>query len=198
MNLVIAAALGLGLGIATGMPLGVINVAIVDATIAGHRRFATGIGIGGALADAIHAALAFIGIGQLVTRRPDLVRVLAIAAAVLIVAYALVSWRTKRIPTKRVDATSPRAVLTGLLLTLFNPGALSAWVAVAALWPTTSLAEELTLAVGVGIGSAAWFIALAHLVSRVPPEHRALRIIPKVALVALVALAVVGVVRVFA
>jgi arginine exporter protein ArgO len=195
VNLVIAAALGLGLGIATGMPLGVINVAIVDATIAGHRRFATGIGIGGALADAIHAALAFIGIGQLVTRRPDLVRVLAVAAAVLIVAYAIVSWRTKRVPVKRVDATSPRAVLTGLLLTLLNPGALSAWVAVAALWPTTSLAEELILAAGVGVGSAAWFMVLAHLVSRVPREHRALRVIPKVALVALVAIAIVGVVR---
>jgi arginine exporter protein ArgO len=191
-----AAALGLGLGIATGMPLGVINVAIVDATVAGHRRFATGIGIGGAIADATHATLAFIGIGQLVTRRPDLVRLLAIAAAALIVIYAVASWRTKRVPAKRIDATSPRAVLTGLMLTLVNPGALSAWVAVAALWPTTSLAEELTLAAGVGIGSAAWFIVLGRLVSRVPRDHRALQIIPKVALVALLALAIVGVVRV--
>jgi threonine/homoserine/homoserine lactone efflux protein len=197
VNLVIAAALGIGLGIVTGMPLGVINVAIVDASIAGQRRFATGIGVGGALADAIHAALAFVGMGQLVTRRPDLVRVLAIAAAVLIVLYAVFAWRRERV-AKTVDATSPRAVLTGFLLTLPNPGALSAWVAVAAsLWPAATVAEAIVLAVGVGIGSAVWFALLAKLVSRVPRDHRALRIIPRVALVALLAIAVVGVVRVF-
>ena len=197
MNLVIAAALGLGLGIVTGMPLGVINVAIVDASVAGHRRFATGLGIGGAIADSIHAALAFIGIGQLVTRRPELVRILASAAAVLIVLYAIVAWRRDRAPVKHVDATSPRAVLTGLLLTLPNPGALSAWVAVAAsAWPDATTAEAIVLAAGVGLGSAVWFALLAHLVSRVPRDHRALRIIPRAALVALLAIAVVGIARV--
>ena len=197
MNLVIAAALGLGLGIVTGMPLGVINVAIVDASVAGHRRFATGLGIGGALADCTHAALAFIGIGQLVTRRPDLVRILASAAAVLIVLYAIVAWQRKAAPPKHVDATGPRAVLTGLLLTLPNPGALSAWVAVAAsLWPDATTGEAMVLAAGVGIGSAVWFGLLAHLVSRVPRDHRALRIIPRAALVALFAIAIAGVARV--
>jgi len=177
------------------MPLGVVNVAVVDATVAGHRRFATGIGIGGALADAIHAALAFIGVGQLVTRRPDLVRVLAIAAAILIVAYAIVAWRRDKV-VKHVDATGPRAVLTGFLLTLPNPGALSAWVAVAALWPVATTAEAITLAVCVGIGSAAWFTTLSILVAKIPREHRALKIIPKAALVALLALAAIGIARV--
>ena len=176
------------------MPLGVINVAIVDASVAGRRRTAVGIGIGGALADTVHAALAFVGIGQLVTRRPDLVRVLAIAAAALIAGYAVVAWRRERTAAKQVD--DARAVLTGLLLTLPNPGALTAWVAVASLWPVGSTAEAITLAAGVGIGSAAWFALLAHLVSRVPRDHRALRIIPKAAVAALLAIAAVGVVRV--
>lgn len=176
------------------MPLGVVNIAIVDAAVARRRRTAIGIGIGGAIADTIHAALAFVGIGQLVTRRPDLVRILAFAAAALIIGYAIVTWRRERV-AKPVEAT-PRAVLTGLLLTLPNPGALSAWVAVASLWPVASTAEAITLASGVGIGSAAWFAGLAHLVSRVPRDHRALRIIPKAALGALLAIAVVGVARV--
>lgn len=196
MNLVLAACCGLALGIVTGMPLGVVNLAIVDASVAGHRRFAIGIGIGGAIADCIHATLAFIGVGALVTRRPDLVRILAIAAAVLIVLYVVVAWRRERRPAKHVDATSPRAVLTGLLLTLPNPGALSAWVAVAAsIWPGATPAEALTLAAGVGIGSALWFASLAHLVSRVPRDHRALRIIPRAALVVLIAIAIAGIVR---
>src|SRR5690606_22150843 len=60
LDAIAAAALGVGLGAVTGMPIGVVNVAIVDAAVRGERRFATGIGIGGALADAGHAALAFI------------------------------------------------------------------------------------------------------------------------------------------
>jgi L-lysine exporter family protein LysE/ArgO len=200
VTLVLAVALGLGLGVVTGMPLGIINIAIVDASAAGHKKLATGIGIGGALADAIHAALAFIGIGALVTRRPDLVRWLALGAAGLIVIYAIVAWRRERKPSV-VDASNARAIATGFLLTLPNPGALSAWVAVAAtLWPRATIAEACTLAagvgIGVGIGSATWFALLAHWVSRIPREHWSLRVIPKVALGALVAIAAVGVVRV--
>ena len=51
-------------------PIGVVNVAIVDAASRGEKRFATGIGIGGAIADAVHAALAFVGIGKLVAAHP--------------------------------------------------------------------------------------------------------------------------------
>jgi hypothetical protein len=81
-------------------------------------------------------------------------------------------------------------------LTLPNPAALGAWVAVAAMtWPDASVTVAITLAVGVGIGSAAWFAFLARLVSKVRPDHRALRIIPKVALAMFVAIALVGVVR---
>jgi threonine/homoserine/homoserine lactone efflux protein len=196
MDLVIAAALGLGLGIVTGMPIGVVNVAIVDAVVAQRKRFAIGIGVGGALADAIHAALAFAGVGRLLTARPDLIRAFAIVAAALIAAYAIYAWRAPRRP-KPIDTTNARSILAGFLLTLPNPGALSAWVAVAAvLLPAASIAESIVLAAGVGVGSAAWFAFLAWLVGRIPPEHRALRIIPKLAIVAFVAIAAVGLARV--
>jgi threonine/homoserine/homoserine lactone efflux protein len=177
------------------MPLGVINVAIVDAAAAGHRRFATGLGIGGALADAMHASLAFAGTGQLVTRRPELVRVLAIAAAVLICGYAIVAWRRERTRTT-VEHTHTRAALTGFLLTLPNPGALTAWVAVAAaVWPTATVAEAVTIGAGVGIGSALWFAFLAWLIGRIAPEHRVLKLVPKLALLVLLAIAIVGLAR---
>ncbi len=197
MNIVISLAVGLALGIVTGMPLGVVNVAIVDAASAGHRRFATGVGIGGALADLVHASLAFVGVGRLITARPELVRILAAASAALIVAYAMVAWRRRTPARPAIDATGARSVLTGLLLTLPNPGALSAWVAVAAaLWPDATIAEAIALGAGVGVGSAAWFALLAYLVGRVPREHRALQIIPRVAVVALVGIAIAGVLRV--
>ncbi len=192
-----AAALGLGLGIVTGMPLGVVNVAIVDASLTGRVRFATGIGIGGALADIAHAALGFIGVGALLTTRPELMRGFAIGACVLIVGYVVMAWRKRAQPRISVDDSSfLRGVLIGCGLTLPNPGALAAWVAVAAsLWPDASVAEACTIAVGVGIGSACWFAWLARWVSRVRLDHPAIPILSRVALVVLVGIAIVGIVR---
>jgi len=197
VSVVGAASLGVGLGVVTGMPLGVVNVAIVDAAAAGRRRFALGVGCGGALADLAHATLAFVGVGQLVTSRPELVRGLAIAAAVLIVGYAVVAWR-RRPPARLAadDSSLARGFATGITLTLPNPGALVAWVAVASsLWSDASVAEAIVLGVGVGVGSGLWFALLATWVSRVRPDHPALRYIPKVALVALVAIAAIGVIK---
>jgi len=192
-----AAALGLGLGIVTGMPLGVVNVAIVNASIAGRVRFATGVGIGGAVADTAHAALGFIGVGALITTHPEVVRWLAIGAAVLIVTYVVLAWKKPATSRVTVDESSfVRGALTGCALTLPNPGALAAWVAVAAsLWPDATVGEAIALAIGVGLGSAAWFALLARWVSRVRPDHPLIAIVSRVALVGLVGIAAVGVVR---
>jgi len=198
--IVTAAGLGLGLGVVTGMPLGVINVSIVDAAIAGRTRFAIGLGLGGAIADTVHAGLAFVGVGRLVTARPELVRWLAIGAAGLILAYVALAWRTGR--ERRIAGDDPdrsslgRGTGVGFALTLPNPGALAAWVAVAAaLWPEATIAEACVLAIGVGIGSAGWFGGLARWVGRVRPDHPALAIVSRVALVVLVGIAVFGVIR---
>lgn len=194
-----AALLGLGLGIVTGMPLGVVNVAIVDASLAGRARFALGLGLGGAVADTAHAALGFIGMGALITARPELVRWLAIGASILIVGYVVVAWRQRAAPRVSTDASSlVRGALTGCALTLPNPGALAAWVAVAAaLWPDATIAEALALAIGVGLGSAGWFALLARWVARVRPDHPAIAIVSRVALVVLVGIAGLGVARAF-
>lgn len=197
MTLALALGFGIAWGVFTGIPLGVINVAIIEAASGGRRRFAIGLGLGGALADSLHAGLAFVGVGQLVIARPDLVRVLAIAAAVLIVGYVLLTWRRRKPAQIAIDSSPLHGATTGFLLTGPNPGALAAWVATAAaLWPGANLDEAIAIALGVGVGSAAWFTVLARFVSRLPPDHKALRIIPRVALVLLVGVAVFGVVRV--
>ena len=201
-SLLAAAGLGLLLGVLTGMPLGVVNVAIVDAAIARRRAFALGIGLGGALADAAHAALAFLGIGRVIAAHPQYSRLLAVVAAAIIIGYAVVAWRRGSAPPSREltdHDTVARGAITGLALTLPNPGALAAWAAVAAsLWPAASVAESLVFAFGVGIGSAAWFALLGRLAARVRRDHPALAYVPKIALALFVALALVGVARAFA
>jgi hypothetical protein len=51
-------------------------------------------------------------------------------------------------------------------------------------------------AAGVGVGTAAWFALLARWIAGVRPDHPALAIVPRAALVAFVGIAVVGLVRV--
>ena len=158
----IALAAGVVLGIVTGLPVGVINVAIVEAASAGRGAFARRLGIGGAIADAIHAGAAFVGVGRVIEERPEWK-----LAMVLVTVAAVAAYATKVILRRRGRAREPRhGVVTGFLLTLPNPGALAAWVAVAAvLWPGIAVPDALALAAGVGAGSALWFTALARWVS---------------------------------
>jgi len=199
--------LGLGLGVVTGMPIAVINVAIVDAVTAGRRRFAAGLALGGAAADTIHALLAFAGIGRVMIADPALVRGLAIAAAATIVGYVGVTWRRRartldarvaRQPPPQPDHDAPpvRGLATGFLLTLPNPGALAAWVAVAAaVWPDAAPLEAAVIAGAVGAGSALWFTLLARWIGRVRRDHPVLSWAPRAAAIVLVAVAAAGVVR---
>lgn len=229
-----AVGLGFGLGAVAGMPLGVINIAIVEAATAGRRRFAEGLGLGGAAADAIQAALAFAGVGRVMTADPALVRGLAIGAAVAIIAYAVMAWRRRQraaaaqigpqtapqigpqtgpqigpqtgpqiAPTMGDDVPRMRGVAAGFVLTLPNPGALGAWVAVAAaVWRDATPFEAALIAGGVATGSALWFTTLARWVDRTYRKHpgsrprsRTLELFPRVALVVLIAIALAGIIR---
>jgi arginine exporter protein ArgO len=204
VSILAAAGLGLGLGIVTGMPLGVANIAIVDAATSRRPRFAAGLAIGGALADSVHSALAFAGVGRFVTSDPELVRVLACVSAAVIVAYAIYSWRRRAVDPRASrevingdDRGVVRGFMTGVVLTLPNPAALAAWVALAGLvWPDAMIAEGVLLGVGVLVGTAAWFSLLARWTSRIPRDHKAIVIFPRVALVIFVAIAAIGVARV--
>jgi arginine exporter protein ArgO len=201
-----AAGLGFGLGVVTGMPLGVLNTAIIDAAAARRHLFARGLGVGGGIADAVHAALAFAGVGGAMVAEPALVRGLAIAAAVVIVGYAVLAWRRRRglagraaaePAAKPADLSLGRGTATGVMLTLPNPAALAAWVAVAAaLWPDATPVAAALLAGGVGAGSALWFVLLARWVGRIRRDHPVLTVIPRIALGVLIAIALIGVVRV--
>jgi putative LysE/RhtB family amino acid efflux pump len=200
-DLAYALAVGTALGAATGIPLGVVNIAVVEAAQRAGRRHATGIGIGGALADAVHAALAFAGIAPFIAREPALMRGLTVVAALVIVVHAVRVWRSREdVAEVRAGATGSfgRGVATGMSLTLPNPAPLLAWVAIAAaVMPTASVAVGLAGAVGVGAGSAAWFALLAWLAARRALRGRMARLLPAIVAILLVVLAAVAVARVF-
>jgi arginine exporter protein ArgO len=177
-------AIGLGLGVATGLPLGLVNVAIVEAARRGGLRRATGIGLGGGTADATHAWLACAGIGPLLAHRPLLAPILYLASGAAIAGFGLAllrDLRRRRAPAASASvepdsAAAPadsgrRPLLAGigigLSLTLPNPAALAAWVAVVgAVAPSAGPDGGALFAAGVGLGSMLWFALLAALAGR--------------------------------
>jgi threonine/homoserine/homoserine lactone efflux protein len=168
MQLALALVVGISLGALTGLPLGVVNVAIVEAAAQRGARAASGIAVGGALADGVHAALAFGGVGGAIVARPAVKVVLHAIAGVVLVGYAVVIWRAKAHDraARDVPVGFGRGVLAGVGFTLPNVAALGAWMAVAAALPPTSVVGGLVTAAGVAAGSAAFFLALARLAAR--------------------------------
>lgn len=193
-----AAVVGLALGAATGIPLGVLNAALVEAAARVGRRHALGIGVGGALADGAHAALAFGGLAPLLTRHAGLERSLALVSAAVVLGYAIVVVR-RRAPAAaapdrgaaaaRAGGAFGRGVAIGVALTLPNPAPLLAWVAVAGALPAATTGAAIASAAGVLVGSAAWFAALAHLASRGALDGAAARWLPRAVAALLVAFA---------
>jgi threonine/homoserine/homoserine lactone efflux protein len=185
-----AAGLGLLLGVLTGMSVGVISAAVAQAAIANRVRFAIGVGCGGAIADTIHASAAFAGIRHLDATWTS---ALSIIAAVVILGFVALAWRSRGKPVALEDHSSfARGLPAGLLLTLPNPAALGAWIMVAALlWHQP---HPIVVGVAVGAGSSFWFAIFARFVAK-RRDHRFVRALPKLALGLLVAFAITTAVR---
>jgi len=204
-----AFAVGVVLGAATGIPLGVLNVALVEAAARVGPRHAAGIAIGGALADGTHALLAFAGLAPLLLADLVLRRFLLLLSAAIVLAYAalIVRRRPRFTEPATVRTVTPsmhrypgfgRGVVAGLMLTLPNPAPLLAWVAVAgAVLPNAMLGAAAAGAIGVALGSGAWFLALARIARRGRLEGRAARVAPIVVAILLVAVVGVAVWRAF-
>ena len=193
IDLLVAAGSGLALGAATGIPLGVVNLSVVEAATRAGRAHAIAIGIGGAIADTIHAGLAFVGIAPVLDAHPSAMRVMAAGSSVIVVGYAIVIMRARVRP---ITARTTRGLLTGLALTLPNPAPLAAWIAVAgALLPGAAPAVGIAAAIGVGLGSAAWFALLAHLAARGRSSTLVTRWLPRAVALVFVAIAIAALVR---
>lgn len=159
--------LGFGLGVATSMPLGVANAATVDAAVHHGRGRALGIAAGGASADVVHAGLAFAGLGPLLSAHPEWAAGFFLLSGVAIAGYGVRVWCAT--PVAVGEAGAPRVIgafTVGLLLTVTNPGALMAWMFIAAAIAPESALHGGLIAGGIGLGAFTWFAVLVELVTR--------------------------------
>ncbi len=160
--------MGLGLGALASLPLGAANVAVVEAGLRVGRQRALWVAAGGATADTAHASLAFIGIGSAAANYHVATGLFFLVSGAVVAGYGVLAARVGGGPG---DAAPParsnaRAYAAGLALTLFNPAALLAWVAVAGALPPATPVPALASGAGVGLGAFAVFAALAVLAAR--------------------------------
>ncbi|HEX5060980.1 MAG TPA: LysE family transporter [Kofleriaceae bacterium] len=167
-------AIGLGIGVATCIPIGIANVIVIDAAYRHGARRALGASLGGALADGLYASLGIFGIGPLIGRYPTVPYVLhAISGCVLLV-YGVVLLRARPALAGPVESRSSGndshllgGFLVGLGATLLNPSAIVTWVVIVGGHATgITRVEASAWVVGIVVGTLAWFLVVMGLALR--------------------------------
>jgi threonine/homoserine/homoserine lactone efflux protein len=173
-----AALLGFAIGFVTSMPVaGPVSLLVFGRGLQGKGRSGAYLALGSAIAESSYAYLAFWGFSTLLAQHAWIEPVSRALSAVLLTALGI---RFARMHTTAPSATpaeggrqvgNKRSFLLGLTITALNPTLIATWgVVVAALHAADIVpfgaANALPFAVGVGCGSAAWFVVLLNLLGR--------------------------------
>lgn len=169
-------AIGFAAGVLTGVPIGPVNVAVIDAAYRHTLRRAIAVGMGGALADCLYASLGVLGVTPMLRANPSVPPILYSVSGVILVGYGLLTARSR--PVTPASSEAPRTTkpskemwsgfTVGLVLIVLNPAAMITWVVIlgSILRSDATTVEGLMLAAGVLVGSFAWFTTVAVLTHR--------------------------------
>jgi threonine/homoserine/homoserine lactone efflux protein len=167
--------IGAAAGAITGIPIGPVNVAVIDAAYRHTMRRAWGVGLGGALADGAYAALGLIGVKPILDAHPGIPPVLYLLSGAVLLVYGFLTARSNPVPPPPTDAPhASESVMMreelligfklGLALIVLNPAAITVWVVMMAnLVPAASASHGIACALGVMLGSFGWFALVAYL-----------------------------------
>ena len=166
--------IGAAAGAITGIPIGPVNVAVIDAAYRHTMRRAMGVGLGGALADGCYAGIGLVGVKPLLDAHPGVPPVLYLLSGIVLLVYGYLTARSNPVPPPPpehhvVDTVKHKAELLlgfklGLALIVLNPAAITVWVVMMAnLVPAASAAHGIACALGVMLGSLGWFSLVAFL-----------------------------------
>lgn len=166
-------------GALTGVPIGPVNVAVIDAAYRHTMRRAIGVGLGGAIADAFYAGLGIIGVTPVLAKWPSVPPILYAISGVVLLVYGFLTARSQPVTPVVVPDESATAsqnsiiarrelaqgMKVGVALIVLNPAAMVTWVVIIGqLLPTIDNNwEGLACAIGVLVGSFGWFALVAYL-----------------------------------
>ncbi|MGN6103498.1 MAG: LysE/ArgO family amino acid transporter [Kofleriaceae bacterium] len=169
--------IGAAAGALTGVPIGPVNVAVIDAAYRHTLRRAIAVGLGGALADGLYAALGVIGVKPFLDSYPSIPPILFLVSGLVLLAYGFLTARSQPVapaqpPPDEAQLSSTTlqrremwsGFTVGLALIILNPAAIVTWVVlIARLIPDASSTGGSAFAAGVMIGSFGWFALVAYL-----------------------------------
>lgn len=164
--------IGMAAGALTGVPIGPVNVAVIDAAYRHTLRRAISVGLGGACADGLYAGLGVLGVTPRLKMYPSVPPIMYAVSGVVLLFYGFFTARSQPVkPAQTEDAAPPSArsemwqgFRTGLLLIVLNPAAIVTWVVImGTMIPEGTQLQGLSCSVGVGFGSFGWFVLVANL-----------------------------------
>jgi threonine/homoserine/homoserine lactone efflux protein len=153
-------------GAITGVPIGPVNIAVIDTAYRHHLKRAFAVALGGATADLLYALIGILWFGPMVKTRPHIPPILYAISFFALVIYGISILRAKSVDPKvaaGAETEGEKAYFwsgfgLGMALILLNPSTLLAWVVILGSWMA---AEErgpgIAVALGIGAGSFVWF-----------------------------------------
>lgn len=164
--------LGLLIGVLSGIPIGPVNVAVLDTAYRHTLRRAIAVCLGGAIGDGLYAMLGILGVGPYLDAHPSVPPVLYSVSGLILLAYGIVTVRSK--PSPAVTEVKERAdnpsyalwsgFVLGVVLILLNPAALVTWVIIIGSFMHGITTEQgIGATIGIAMGSFVWFSMVAVL-----------------------------------
>jgi threonine/homoserine/homoserine lactone efflux protein len=173
--MLIAAIVGFLFGSIGSIPVaGPISALVVTRGIQGRFRAGVYIALGGGIAEAVYAFLAFWGFSTFLTKYPIVTPISRGVAAVILTALAVTLVRKRVVEPSTKFAPRDSALgsfALGASICLLNPTLIATWTAVVTtLYSSEAIqltgAQALPFALGVCSGIAAWFLTLLWMIRR--------------------------------
>jgi threonine/homoserine/homoserine lactone efflux protein len=166
---------GVAAGALTGVPIGPVNVAVIDAAYRHTLRRAIAVGLGGACADCLYAALGVLGVTPVLSTYPSVTPILYAVSGIVLLIYGFLTARSQ--PVTPTQNEAPRAseesremwsgFTLGLALIVLNPAAIVTWVVImGSVIPPTTPINGIFCSLGVWAGSFGWFALVAYLTQK--------------------------------
>jgi len=169
---------GIGLGIATSIPIGPVAGLVVQLAVRHDRRAALLCGLGCAVVDGAYSFGAAMGVAEVLERYPHIVTWMYVASGVVLSGFAVKTLREARRTTLLPPAApgeTParplpprrRAFFTGVAISATNPVPLIAWIGLSGtVLATVSRPVVPLFSIGVFLGVVAWFGGVTELTVR--------------------------------
>jgi threonine/homoserine/homoserine lactone efflux protein len=168
--------IGAAAGAITGVPIGPVNVAVIDAAYRHTMRRAFAVGLGGALADCLYAALGVLGVTPVLRTYPSVPPLLYLASGIVLLGYGFLTARSQPVAPAQPspdEAREPTSTMrrrelwsgftVGAALIILNPAAIVTWVVIMGqIIPDATITEGIACSIGVACGSFGWFALVAY------------------------------------